>query len=90
LGQDTASPVQRLVVRLTATGEEDDDRALLQQVVAMLREFPGEVAVRLAIGNGDGDAQVLELPREYGVEYGPLLHRKLASLVGEAGVQMEP
>jgi hypothetical protein len=81
--------VQRLVVRLTASGEEDDDRALLMQVVAMLRGFPGEVVVRLAISNGDGDVQLLELPSEYGVEYGPLLHQKLASLVGDAGVKME-
>ncbi len=87
--QPTHGPVQRLVVRLTASGEEDDDRALLMQVVAMLRGFPGEVVVRLAISNGDGDVQLLELPSEYGVEYGPLLHQKLASLVGDAGVKME-
>ncbi|MDP6782347.1 MAG: DNA polymerase III subunit alpha, partial [Dehalococcoidia bacterium] len=90
IGQDTASPVQRMVVRLTATGEEDDDRALLQQVVAMLREFPGEVAVRLAIGNGEEESQLVDMPPELKVDESPLLHRRLASLVGEAGVQMEP
>ncbi len=62
----------------------------MQQVVAALRDFPGEVAVRLAITNGEGESQLVEMPPELKVEYSPLLHQRLVGLLGEAGVHMEP
>ncbi len=90
VAETAPSRPQRLVVRLTATGEDEKDRAFFHQIVRVLREHPGEVRVRLAIANGEGEAMLVDMPPDLGVEYGPSLHQELAALLGESALGLEP
>ncbi len=78
----------RLVVSLTETGDEASDIASLNRLIDILREFPGEDEVKLRVIN-EKKVVNLRLPNA-GANYCPELHQRLAGLVGENGIRLEP
>ncbi|MFC1969301.1 DNA polymerase III subunit alpha [Chloroflexota bacterium] len=86
-----AKPVSsnRLVISIAESGEEASDIASLNMLIDILREFPGEDGVELHIIN-EGKVVHLNLPNVSGANYCPELHQRLASLVGEDGLKLEP
>jgi DNA polymerase-3 subunit alpha len=74
---------KRVVLEMEATGEE----ALLIQVRDLLRQFPGEMEVRLALTiNGEILKRFQLLER---VEYSSAFHQGLVSLLGEEHIRLE-
>jgi len=82
----TPSP-RRLTIRLTQTGEEAKDIALLKDILNLLKEYPGGDEVRLSITIAQGIIS-LEWPG-LTVNYCPELHHRLAQLVEEGGIRFE-
>ena len=78
---------RRLVIRLSQTSDEETDKANLQKLVAILRDFPGQDTVRLSVANGE---KVVNLSlSNISADYCPQLHRRLAELVGKDGLKLE-
>ncbi|MBU2008340.1 MAG: DNA polymerase III subunit alpha [Chloroflexi bacterium] len=74
---------KRLVLEMEATGEE----ALLIQARDLLRQFPGEMEVRLVLTrNGEVLKRFQLLER---VEYSSTFHQRLVSLLGEELIRLE-
>jgi DNA polymerase-3 subunit alpha len=80
--------INRLVVSLTETGDEASDIASLNMLIDILREFPGEDEVKLRVIN-EHKVVNLRLPNAC-ANYCPELHQRLAGLVGENGVRLDP
>ena len=77
----------RLMITIGQTGDKDGDLANLYQLVAVLKEYPGQDEVKLSIANG-GSVTHLKLPNLY-TGYCPELGQRLAELVGENGYRFE-
>ncbi|MBT9148642.1 MAG: DNA polymerase III subunit alpha [Dehalococcoidia bacterium] len=77
-------PPRRVTISISQTEDVREDIARLQQVFAILEQFPGEDKVYLAIDNSIGTV-TLDLPT-LGVSYCPQLHQQLAEIVGKEGV----
>jgi len=78
---------RRLVIRLSQTSDEETDKANLHQLVAILRDFPGQDTVRLSVANGE---KVINLSlSNISADYCPELHQRLVELVGEDGLKLE-
>ncbi|HEX78670.1 MAG TPA: DNA polymerase III subunit alpha [Dehalococcoidia bacterium] len=85
--EKAAPEAHRLVIKLEQTGDKRGDIAGLHEIVAILRNFPGEDEVSLVIDNGK---KVFRLKMNgLRVEYCPELHRRLAGLIGEDGIKRE-
>jgi len=83
----TPAKRRRLVIRLSQTSDEETDKANLHQLVAILRDFPGQDTVRLSVANGE---KVINLSlSNISADYCPELHQRLVELVGEDGLRVE-
>ena len=78
---------RQLVIRLSQTSDEETDKANLHKLVAILRDFPGQDAVRLSVTNEEKVIN-LSLPNIY-AGYCPELHQRLVELVGKDGLKIE-
>jgi len=78
----------RLVISMAESGEKASDIAYLTKLMDIISEFPGEDRVKLRIIN-EGKVVHLDWPN-VSANYCPELHQRLAALVGEDGVKLEP
>ncbi|MFC1963120.1 DNA polymerase III subunit alpha [Chloroflexota bacterium] len=76
-----------LQINLTSTNDTDADTIRLSQIFALLKQFPGEDEVYLAIVD-DEDATKLEVPN-LATNYCPELSSLLINLVGEQGFALK-
>ena len=83
----TPAESRRLVISLSQTSDEETDKTNLHKLIAVLRDFPGQDAVKLSVTNGE---RVINL-RLSGIytNYCPELHQRLVELVGEDGLRLE-
>jgi DNA polymerase-3 subunit alpha len=84
-GASRPSPA-KLWIRLEESSNPGHDEHMLREVIKLLLNYPGEGSVALRIKT-DGKTVIGELPR-VSVRYCQELHRELAAVVGEAGVEM--
>ena len=78
---------QRLIISIRQTNDEDRDTAYLDRLISILRGFPGEDEVSLRVTVED---RVINLKlSNVNVRYCHELHRRLAEVVGEEGVEVE-
>ncbi len=82
-----APQLQRLVVCIQQTENEERDIDCLNEVVETLRQYTGETEVRLCVVNHER-VFILKMP-DIWVYYCPELKNKLAALVGSANVRLE-
>ena len=83
----TPPPERRLVITIPQTSDEQSDLANLHQVVDALRQYPGQDRVQLTI-TSDEEVVRMELP-DLTTCYCPELHQRLASILGEEGVEVK-
>jgi len=77
-----------LVINLSQTSDEEEDKARLYELIAVLRDFPGQDEVKLSVGNGE---KVTNLRlSNISTNYCPELHQRLVELVGEGRFRLEP
>jgi DNA polymerase-3 subunit alpha len=76
----------RLVISIMQTSDEEGDVTRLRQLIAILRDFPGQSESVLRIKNGER-TENLKLPN---TNYCSELHQRLLALVGEGGLRLEP
>ncbi len=84
-GQPTAVATARrtaLRIDLRETEDEDADKDRLQQLLAALRDYPGEDNVRLTVHTLDGGSQRVALPSARAC---PELTERLSDLLSDAG-----
>jgi hypothetical protein len=76
-----------LIINLRQTADEEADIALLQNVLAALKNFPGQDAVQFHMLN-NGSAVPMNFA---GLRTGfcPALERKLAEMMGEDGFRLD-
>jgi DNA polymerase-3 subunit alpha len=77
----------RVVVVLRQTSDRDGDISRLREVMAILREFPGEDEVSLRIAN-NGNTTAFDVPSVF-TAYCDQLRERLVALVGEQGLTLE-
>jgi len=83
----TPAEIHRLVINISQTEDKDSDIARLHQVIAILKDFPGQDEVKLSITNED---KIINLRlASASTSYCPELHQRLAELVGEDGLRVE-
>jgi len=83
-----ATEGRRLVISISQTSDEDRDIAYLYKVIDTLKDFPGQDEVNLRVTNGE---KVVNLKlASICTGYCPELLQRLAELVGEEGVMLEP
>ncbi|MBI4287428.1 MAG: DNA polymerase III subunit alpha [Chloroflexi bacterium] len=78
---------RRVIIHLSQTDQEDYDLATLQQVLKVLRDYPGNQEVRLAVVAGR-EVTNLEMPN-LTTNSCPALRQRLVELVGPDGVRVE-
>jgi DNA polymerase-3 subunit alpha len=83
----TPAESRRLVISLSQTSDEETDKANLHKLIAALRDFPGQDAVKLSVTNGERVIN-LRLSSIY-TNYCPELHQRLVEMVGEDGLRLE-
>ena len=83
----TPAESRRLVISLSQTSDEEMDKTNLHKLIAALRDFPGQDAVKLSVTNGERVIN-LRLSSIY-TNYCPELHQRLVELVGEDGLRLE-
>jgi DNA polymerase-3 subunit alpha len=79
---------RRLVISISQTSDEAADIEELRKLVDVLQGFPGRDEVNLCVTNGQRVFN-LRLGNIY-INYCPELHQRLAELVGEGGLRVEP
>ena len=86
---DVPSPSRegRLRITVAQTDNEKEDLALLHQIVDIVKRYPGDERVLLAIA-GSGARVDLEMP-DLSTGYCRELHGQLAELVGEDAIKLE-
>lgn len=86
---DVLSPSResRLRITMAQTDNDKEDLARLHQIVDIVRRYPGEDRVLLAIA-GSGTRVNLEMP-DLSTGYCRELHGQLAELVGEEAIKLE-
>jgi DNA polymerase III alpha subunit len=80
-------PSRRVVITIRQTSDEGGDIALLNRIIAAIKDFPGQDEVQLNIANG-GEVIPLRLSNVQ-AGYCPELKSRLAELVGKDGVRLE-
>jgi DNA polymerase-3 subunit alpha len=83
----TPAESRRLVISLSQTSDEEMDKTNLHKLIAALRDFPGQDAVKLSVTNGERVIN-LRLSSIY-TNYCPELRQRLVELVGEDGLRLE-
>jgi len=71
----------RLLIRLSQTEDEQDDRIRLHHILDILQLYPGEDEVRFSIATFEGLVNI-EMPH-ITISYCPELHQRLRELTGE-------
>ena len=79
-----ATATRTLRVELHETDDEDADRDRLDQLLAALRDFPGDDVVRLTVRTLDGSAQPMALGK-LRVRTCPELTARLQTVLSDAG-----
>jgi len=74
------------VINISQTSDEEQDLAYLQELVAILKEFPGQDEIKLSITN---EERVTTLKLTHTTNYCPELHQRLVELVGEGRFRLE-
>ncbi len=90
VAEEPAAPVisRRLMISLTQSQDKDSDVTLLRKLVDILNEFPGGDEVSLRVIN---ESKVTHLKlTNLTVSYDAQLHERIAGLVGEEGLMVEP
>jgi len=89
VAEDKKPPAEsnRLAINISQTEDKGSDIARLNQVIAILRDYPGDDEVKLAIVNGNKVTN-LKLASIY-TGYCPELHQRLSAVVGESGLKAE-
>ncbi|MEE9399407.1 MAG: DNA polymerase III subunit alpha, partial [Dehalococcoidales bacterium] len=83
----TPAESRRLVIILSQSSDEENDRTNLHQIIATLKEFPGQDEVTLSVSNGE---RVTNLKlSDVHTGYCPELRQRLVELVGESGLKLE-
>ncbi|HJX69571.1 MAG TPA: DNA polymerase III subunit alpha, partial [Dehalococcoidia bacterium] len=77
----------RLLITIAQTADEPDDLARLHRILDLLRRYPGEDKVRLAIATSEGLVN-LEMPN-LTTSFCPELQQRLVGLTGEGTLQVE-
>ncbi len=77
---------RQITISISETDDSEADSSRLQQLFAILGEFPGKDAVQLMIANENGTV-TLALP-EHPVSYCPELQQQLAELLNEDGLMV--
>lgn len=78
----------RLVISITQTSDEDGDTAYLNKLIDILKDFPGQDEVNLCLID---DERMVNLKlSSIHINYCSELHQRLAELVGEDGLRLEP
>ncbi len=78
---------KRMLISIAQTESEQEDLARLYRLLDIMRHYPGQDEVELAIATSEGLVK-LELPN-VATDYCPELHRELAEIVGEEGLTVE-
>ena len=78
---------RQLQINLTSTNDTESDTARLKQIFSLLKQFPGEDEVYLAIVDDDESTR-LEVPN-LATNYCPELNSLLIDLVGEKGLTLK-
>jgi len=78
---------RRVVISLRQTSDKERDKANLNRLVAILRDFPGQDEVKMRVVNGE---KIVNF-RLYNVytHYCPELHQQLVEVIGEDGFTVE-
>ncbi|MFC1990617.1 DNA polymerase III subunit alpha [Chloroflexota bacterium] len=84
--ESTPAPRHRLAISIQQTSDKDGDKAFLSELLAVLKDFPGQDEVKLSIANDD---TVTSLKLAHNINYCPELEQRLAEMVGEGGVRLE-
>jgi len=86
--RENTIPAERrqLVINISQTSDEEQDLAYLQELVAILKEFPGQDEIKLSITN---EERVTTLKLTHTTNYCPELHQRLVELVGEGRFRLE-
>ena len=81
------NPPQRLVINLRQSGDETDDRALLDSITEILEAYPGRDEV---VVNVEKTTSVVQLKLEsLFTSYNEALRAKVEALVGAGGLRLE-
>ncbi|MCK4273286.1 MAG: DNA polymerase III subunit alpha, partial [Dehalococcoidales bacterium] len=78
---------RRLIINIKQTADKESDISRLNNIMDVLKDFPGRDEVRLNVVNG-GEAIPLKLPSIQS-SYSPELKQRLVELVGEDGFRVE-
>ena len=76
-----------LLITIAQTENKEEDLARLQHILDVIKNYPGEDKVSLAVTSGAGQVK-LEMPN-FSTGYCPDLHQQLVGLVGEEGLKLE-
>ena len=76
-----------MLITIAQTENKEEDLARLQHILDVIRNYPGEDEVSLAVTSGTGQVK-MEMPH-FSTGYCPELHQQLAGLVGEEGLKLE-
>ncbi|MFP3974765.1 MAG: DNA polymerase III subunit alpha [Dehalococcoidia bacterium] len=76
-----------ITISITQTDDVEVGLSQLRRVLDVLERFSGEDKVYLAVTNGDGTT-MMDFP-DRGTSYGQELHRELAEIVGNEGVNVD-
>ena len=82
----TTSQKHRLVISINQTSDQESDIARLRKLNEIIKDFSGEDEVILRIENGEK----VDSLRLSNTGYCPELHQRLAELMGEGGLKLEP
>lgn len=85
--ENTSPKGCRLLIRLSQTDDEQDDRRRLHRILDILRRYPGKDEVHLAIATSEGLVN-LQMPN-ITTSYCSELHQQLMELTGEDGLTTE-
>ena len=78
---------RQLLITIAQTENEQEDLARLYRLLDIIRHYPGQDEVCLAIATSEGLVN-LEMPNVT-INYCPELHQKLTEIVGEEGLTVE-
>jgi DNA polymerase III subunit alpha len=75
---------KNITINIKETHNKQEDEKLLNDMIDLLEEYRGDIRVHLRIENDERITE-LELDKTF-IDYGPDLHKRLASLVGDKNI----
>jgi len=85
--QALAPPRHRLTISIKQTEEVEKDIERLRQVIDILKNYPGQDTVSLAVDTGE-EMTTLEIPKTT-ISYCPELATELSRILGEGNLRLE-